>query len=41
MAAPAGGDDLAILDGEWGKSLGSVSNFLCAGDGEHGKRGSS
>jgi hypothetical protein len=40
VAAPVGGDDLAILDGEWWKTVGPVSNLLCGGDRELRKRGS-
>jgi hypothetical protein len=40
VAAPVGGDDLAVLDGEWWQTIGPVGNFLCAGDREQWKRGS-
>src|SRR5258708_36992551 len=40
MAAPVGGDNLAILDSERRQSIGSVSNFLRAGNREARKLGS-
>ena len=39
VAASVGGDDPAILDGEWWETIGSLRNFLCAGDREQRKRG--